>query len=111
MYYYWHLLSDGCSSEDLPEVELVSLLEEQLPDYKLRVDSLYLYENPDWIQPTACHGRLPEIASPAHQEDSFRYMSESVFISPNTEVKNLDTKNCAWRDLILEVWPCSSSVS
>uniref|UniRef100_A0A8C3TMC2 Trafficking kinesin protein 2 n=1 Tax=Catharus ustulatus TaxID=91951 RepID=A0A8C3TMC2_CATUS len=65
---------DGCSNEDLPEVELVSLLEEQLPDYKLRVDSLYLYENPEWIQPTACHGRLPEIASPAHQEDSFRYM-------------------------------------
>ncbi|NXY06007.1 TRAK2 protein, partial [Pteruthius melanotis] len=67
-------LSDGCSSEDLPEVELVSMLEEQLPDYKLRVDSLYLYENPDWIQPMACHGRLPEIASPAREEESFRYM-------------------------------------
>ncbi|XP_039925281.1 trafficking kinesin-binding protein 2 isoform X2 [Hirundo rustica] len=65
---------DGCSNEDIPEVELVSMLEEQLPDYKLRVDSLYLYENPDWIQPTACHGRLPEIASPAREEDSFRYM-------------------------------------
>ncbi|RMC18444.1 hypothetical protein DUI87_04331 [Hirundo rustica rustica] len=65
---------DGCSNEDIPEVELVSMLEEQLPDYKLRVDSLYLYENPDWIQPTACHGRLPEIASPAREEDSFSYM-------------------------------------
>ncbi|NXD28230.1 TRAK2 protein, partial [Spelaeornis formosus] len=67
-------LSDGCSSEDLPEVELVSMLEEQLPDYKLGVDSLYLYEKPDWIQPTACHGRLPKIAPPGHEEDSFRYM-------------------------------------
>ncbi|NXB10516.1 TRAK2 protein, partial [Cnemophilus loriae] len=67
-------VSDGCSNEDLPEAELVSMLEEQLPDYKLRVDSLYLYENPDWIQPTACHGRLPEIASPAREEDSFHYM-------------------------------------
>ncbi|NWW01649.1 TRAK2 protein, partial [Oreocharis arfaki] len=67
-------LSDGCSSEDLPEVELVSMLEEQLPDYKLRVDSLYLYENPDWIQPTACHGRVPEIASPAREEEPFHYM-------------------------------------
>ncbi|NWV18653.1 TRAK2 protein, partial [Origma solitaria] len=67
-------LSDGCSNEDLPEVELVSMLEEQLPDYKLRVDSLYLYENPDWIQPTACHGRVPEITSPARQEEPFRYM-------------------------------------
>ncbi|NWZ33111.1 TRAK2 protein, partial [Brachypodius atriceps] len=67
-------LSDGCSSEDLPEVELVNMLEEQLPDYKLRVDSLYLYENPDWIQPPACHGRLPEVTSPTREEDSFRYM-------------------------------------
>ncbi|KAF1575971.1 Trafficking kinesin-binding protein 2, partial [Eudyptes chrysocome] len=67
-------LSDVCSSEDLPEVELVSLLEEQLPDYKLRVDSLYLYENRDWIQSPACHGHLPEITSPAHDEEPFRYM-------------------------------------
>ncbi|KAF1659695.1 UNVERIFIED_CONTAM: Trafficking kinesin-binding protein 2, partial [Eudyptes robustus] len=67
-------LSDVCSSEDLPEVELVSLLEEQLPDYTLRVDSLYLYENRDWIQSPACHGHLPEITSPAHDEEPFRYM-------------------------------------
>ncbi|KFZ51990.1 Trafficking kinesin-binding protein 2, partial [Antrostomus carolinensis] len=67
-------LSDVCSNEDLPEVELVSMLEEQLPDYKLRVDSLYLYENRDWIQSPACHGRLPEITSPAHEEEPFRYM-------------------------------------
>ncbi|NXJ89414.1 TRAK2 protein, partial [Corythaixoides concolor] len=67
-------LSDVCSSEDLPEVELVSMLEEQLPDYKLRVDSLYLYENQDWIQSPACHGHFPEITSPAHAEEPFHYM-------------------------------------
>ncbi|KFW11832.1 Trafficking kinesin-binding protein 2, partial [Fulmarus glacialis] len=67
-------LSDVCSSEDLPEVELVSMLEEQLPDYKLRVDSLYLYENQDWIQSPACHGHLPEITSPVHDEEPFHYM-------------------------------------
>ncbi|NWV48928.1 TRAK2 protein, partial [Daphoenositta chrysoptera] len=78
-------LSDGCSSEDLPEVELVSMLEEQLPDYKLRVDSLYLYENPEWIQPTARHGRLPEMASPAPEEDSFRYM---ILGTDNVEQKD-----------------------
>ncbi|NXH84370.1 TRAK2 protein, partial [Edolisoma coerulescens] len=78
-------LSDGCSSEDLPEVELVSMLEEQLPDYKLRVDSLYLYENPDWVQPAACHGRLPEIASPAREEESFRYM---ILGTDNVEQKD-----------------------
>ncbi|KFV58987.1 Trafficking kinesin-binding protein 2, partial [Gavia stellata] len=67
-------LPDVCSSGDLPEVELVSMLEEQLPDYKLRVDSLYLYENQDWIQSPACHGHLPEITSPVHNEEPFRYM-------------------------------------
>ncbi|NXL84724.1 TRAK2 protein, partial [Alectura lathami] len=67
-------ISDVCSTEDLPEVELVSMLEEQLPDYKLRVDSLCLYENPDWIQSPTRHGRLPEISSPVHDEETFRYM-------------------------------------
>ncbi|XP_069716929.1 trafficking kinesin-binding protein 2 isoform X3 [Phaenicophaeus curvirostris] len=66
--------SDACSSEDLPEVELVSMLEEQLPDYKLRVDSLYLYENQDWIQSPACHGHLPQITSPVRDGEPFRYM-------------------------------------
>ncbi|NWU92248.1 TRAK2 protein, partial [Upupa epops] len=67
-------ISDVCSSEDLPEVELVSMLEEQLPNYKLRVDSLCLYENQDWIQSPACHGHLPEITSPVCDEEPFRYM-------------------------------------
>ncbi|NXP91000.1 TRAK2 protein, partial [Passerina amoena] len=78
-------LSDGCSSEDLPEVELVGMLEEQLPDYRLRVDSLYLYENADWMQPVAGHGRLPEVASPAREEDSFRYM---ILGTDNVEQKD-----------------------
>lgn len=84
-------IPDGCSSEDLPEVELVGMLEEQLPDYKLRVDSLYLYENADWMQPVAAHGRLPEVAAPAREEDSFRYMSESGVTAPNTADKHLHT--------------------
>ncbi|NWZ61397.1 TRAK2 protein, partial [Acrocephalus arundinaceus] len=77
--------SDGCSNEDLPEVELVSMLEEQLPDYKLRVDSLYLYEDPDWVPPTACHGRLQEVTSAAHKDDSFRYM---ILGTDNVEQKD-----------------------
>ncbi|XP_042730254.1 trafficking kinesin-binding protein 2 isoform X1 [Lagopus leucura] len=68
-------ISDVCSTEDLPEVELVSMLEEQLPDYKLRVDSLYLYENHDWIQSPTRRGHLPEISSPVHDEETFRYMT------------------------------------
>ncbi|XP_055689433.1 trafficking kinesin-binding protein milt isoform X2 [Lutzomyia longipalpis] len=47
-------LTDLCSSECLPEVEIFSLLEEQIPKYKLRADSLTQfggYENEDWFIP------------------------------------------------------------
>ncbi|KAM4687682.1 trafficking kinesin-binding protein 1 isoform 3-T3 [Discoglossus pictus] len=39
-----------CNSTDLPEVEIISLLEEQLPHYKLRADTIYGYDNEDWLQ-------------------------------------------------------------
>ncbi|XP_048341945.1 trafficking kinesin-binding protein 2 isoform X2 [Sphaerodactylus townsendi] len=65
---------DVCSNDDLPEVELVNLLEEQLPQYKLRVDSLYLSENEDWIQSPSHHDPVPQITSPILAEENFRYM-------------------------------------
>lgn len=67
-------ITDVCSNEDLPEVELVSLLEEQLPQYRLKVDSLFLYENQDWTRsPHQQHhasGALPPVVA----EETFRYM-------------------------------------
>ncbi|XP_060113095.1 trafficking kinesin-binding protein 2 [Heteronotia binoei] len=63
-----------CPNDDLPEVELVSMLEEQLPQYKLRVDSLYLSENEDWAESPSHHGHLSEITSPVLAEETFRYM-------------------------------------
>ncbi|KAF7264873.1 hypothetical protein GWI33_022011, partial [Rhynchophorus ferrugineus] len=33
-------VSDLCSGESLPEVEIISLLEEQIPRYRLRADTL-----------------------------------------------------------------------
>ncbi|CAG9761135.1 unnamed protein product [Ceutorhynchus assimilis] len=44
-----------CSSESLPEVEIISLLEEQIPRYKLRADTLTKfggYTNQDWFIPS-----------------------------------------------------------
>ncbi|NXA41029.1 TRAK2 protein, partial [Eudromia elegans] len=69
---------DVCSNEDLPEVELVSMLEEQLPEYKLHVDSLYLYEHQDWIRSPTRHGHLHETSSLIHGEETFRYMTTSI---------------------------------
>lgn len=40
-----------CISEDLPEIELVSLVSESLPQYKLRADTVTdftLYRHQDW---------------------------------------------------------------
>ncbi|XP_006862046.1 PREDICTED: trafficking kinesin-binding protein 2 [Chrysochloris asiatica] len=67
-------ITDVCSNEDLPEVELVSLLEEQLPQYKLRVDSLFLYENQDWTQTPHQHQHASDALSPVLAEETFRYM-------------------------------------
>ena len=45
--------SDLCNDADLPEVEILSLIEEQIPKYRLRADTITDfkgYENQDWIQ-------------------------------------------------------------
>ncbi|XP_029789931.1 trafficking kinesin-binding protein 2 isoform X3 [Suricata suricatta] len=65
---------DVCSHEDLPEVALVSLLEEQLPQYKLRVDSLFLYENEDWARSPRQQQRTSDALSPVLAEETFHYM-------------------------------------
>ncbi|XP_008836994.1 trafficking kinesin-binding protein 2 isoform X2 [Nannospalax galili] len=67
-------MEDVCSNEDLPEVELVNLLEEQLPQYKLRVDSLFLYENQDWAQSSHQQQNASDALSPVLAEETFRYM-------------------------------------
>ncbi|KAF0872276.1 trafficking kinesin-binding protein 2 [Crocuta crocuta] len=67
-------ITDVCSNEDLPEVELVSLLEEQLPQYKLRVDSLFLYENEDWTQSPHQQQHTSDTLSPVLAEETFHYM-------------------------------------
>lgn len=41
-----------CSADNLPEVEIFSLLEEQIPKYRIRADTTTTfggYENQDWF--------------------------------------------------------------
>ncbi|XP_005943893.1 trafficking kinesin-binding protein 1 isoform X2 [Haplochromis burtoni] len=38
-----------CNNTDLPELEIISLLEEQLPVYKLRADTIFGYDQDDWL--------------------------------------------------------------
>lgn len=58
----------------------MNLLEEQLPQYKLRVDSLFLYENQDWAQSSHQRQDASETLSPVLAEETFRYMSELVLV-------------------------------
>lgn len=67
-------ITDVCSNEDLPEVELVNLLEEQLPQYRLKVDSLFLYENQDWTRSPHRQHHASGSLSPVLAEETFRYM-------------------------------------
>lgn len=67
-------ITDVCSNEDLPEVELVNLLEEQLPQYRLKVDSLFLYENQDWTRSPHRQHHASGTLSPVLAEETFRYM-------------------------------------
>ncbi|XP_020667431.2 trafficking kinesin-binding protein 2 isoform X1 [Pogona vitticeps] len=96
-------VTDVCHNEDLPEIELVSMLEEQLPQYKLRVDSLYLSENDDWIQSPGYHSHVSENSSPDHAENTFHYMTlpPSSLVGPHkhaqvlgTDKREQVTKNC-----------------
>ncbi|XP_030064941.1 trafficking kinesin-binding protein 2 isoform X2 [Microcaecilia unicolor] len=64
-----------CASEDVPEVELVSLLEDQLPQYQLRVDSLYLYNDQDWIDSPSPQKNAASSLSPILADETFRYMT------------------------------------
>uniref|UniRef100_A0A2K6G7Y9 Trafficking kinesin protein 2 n=1 Tax=Propithecus coquereli TaxID=379532 RepID=A0A2K6G7Y9_PROCO len=78
-------ITDVCSSEDLPEVELVNLLEEQLPQYRLKVDSLFLYENQDWTQSPHQQQHASDALSPVLAEETFHYMSDFAHSSlPST---------------------------
>ncbi|XP_072274848.1 trafficking kinesin-binding protein 2 isoform X2 [Pyxicephalus adspersus] len=66
--------NDIYNGQDVPEMELVNMLEDQLPQYKLRVDSLYLYDHEDWIQSPSKQSNGPGSISPVLAEETFRYM-------------------------------------
>ncbi|BES97304.1 HAP1 N-terminal conserved region [Nesidiocoris tenuis] len=75
---------DVCSGEELPEVEIFSLLEEQIPKYKLRADTLTSfagYENKDWYIPSPAL-KPEEIDTPLTPEqirETLNYFREYFF--------------------------------
>ncbi|RXN24539.1 trafficking kinesin-binding 1 isoform X1 [Labeo rohita] len=68
-------LTDLCYSVDLPEVEIFSLLSEELPKYTLRADHVFGYEHDDWLHtpllpPEAAFGLTQE-----QIEETLKYFS------------------------------------
>ncbi|XP_023290425.1 uncharacterized protein LOC111674382 [Orussus abietinus] len=74
-------ITEVCSGGELPEVEIISLLEEQIPQYRLRADTITQfqgYENADWFIPAPAL-RLEDAdlkLSPDQIRETLNYFSE-----------------------------------
>uniref|UniRef100_A0AAY4BDP6 Trafficking protein, kinesin binding 1a n=1 Tax=Denticeps clupeoides TaxID=299321 RepID=A0AAY4BDP6_9TELE len=63
--------NDVCNSTDLDEVEIISLLEDQLPLYQLRADTVYGYDHDDWIH-------TPLVTHDAHLDLTAEQIEETL---------------------------------
>ncbi|GCB82684.1 hypothetical protein scyTo_0022057, partial [Scyliorhinus torazame] len=69
-------ITDVCYSENVPEIEIFSLLEEGLPRYTLRADTVYGYSHDDWLNTPLL---APDIAIHLTQEqieETLKYFRE-----------------------------------
>ncbi|XP_078702428.1 trafficking kinesin-binding protein 1-like isoform X36 [Branchiostoma floridae x Branchiostoma belcheri] len=68
-------LTDLCNSPDLPEVEIISLIQEEIPRYKLRADTVFGYENKDWLESPVLPPDTPVDLSPEQAEETLKYFA------------------------------------
>ncbi|XP_069607645.1 huntingtin-associated protein 1 isoform X1 [Ranitomeya imitator] len=66
-------ITDVCTSGDVPEVEIISLLQERLPHYTLRADTMFGYEHDDWLQTPVLPADLPLRLTPEQIEETLKY--------------------------------------
>uniref|UniRef100_A0A8C2WR02 Trafficking kinesin protein 1 n=1 Tax=Cyclopterus lumpus TaxID=8103 RepID=A0A8C2WR02_CYCLU len=64
---------DVCNNTDLPELEIISLLEEQLPVYKLRADTIFGYEQDDWLHTPLVDPDSPLDLTTEQIEETLKY--------------------------------------
>ncbi|XP_034409231.1 trafficking kinesin-binding protein 1-like isoform X2 [Cyclopterus lumpus] len=62
-----------CNNTDLPELEIISLLEEQLPVYKLRADTIFGYEQDDWLHTPLVDPDSPLDLTTEQIEETLKY--------------------------------------
>ncbi|MBN3318293.1 TRAK1 protein, partial [Atractosteus spatula] len=66
-------ITDLCSGGDLPEVEIVSLLQERLPLYTLRADCLFGYDHDDWLHTPLLPPEAALQLTPQQIEETLKY--------------------------------------
>ncbi|KAJ0000163.1 hypothetical protein NQD34_012005 [Periophthalmus magnuspinnatus] len=62
-----------CNNTDLPELEIISLLEEQLPVYKLRADTIFGYDQDDWLHTPLVDPSSPLDLTTEQIEETLKY--------------------------------------
>ncbi|GAB0199089.1 huntingtin-associated protein 1 [Grus japonensis] len=67
--------SDLCSG-DVPEVEIISLLGEQLPRYTLRADTIFGYDHNDWLRVSPSPPEPASPLTPQQIEETLQYFRE-----------------------------------
>ncbi|RMC01459.1 hypothetical protein DUI87_21898 [Hirundo rustica rustica] len=63
-------------AEDVPEVELISLLREQLPRYTLRADTVFGYDHGDWLRARTGPPQPAAPLTPQQIEATLQYFRE-----------------------------------
>ncbi|KAJ7421066.1 trafficking kinesin-binding protein 1-like protein [Willisornis vidua] len=66
------------SSGDVPEVEIISLLAEQLPHYTLRADTVFGYDHGDWLQAPLGPPEPAAPLTPQQIEETLQYFRECL---------------------------------
>lgn len=67
-----------CNSTDLPELEIISLLEEQLPVYKLRADTIFGYDQDDWLHTPLVDPDSALDLTTEQTEETLKYFCELI---------------------------------
>uniref|UniRef100_A0A8D2LLJ7 Huntingtin-associated protein 1 n=1 Tax=Varanus komodoensis TaxID=61221 RepID=A0A8D2LLJ7_VARKO len=62
-----------CSSTHVPEVEIISLLQEQLPQYQLRADTVFGYDHGDWIHTPLVASDAASCLTPHQIKETLEY--------------------------------------
>lgn len=72
--------TDVCNSTDLPELEIISLLEEQLPVYKLRADTIFGYDQDDWLHTPLVDPNSALDLTTEQIEETLKYFCKLIII-------------------------------